>query len=360
MRTLLALLAGLNLFLGSSLMASPQVAIRFDPGFLYDSQTSHTDLARKIDENFEYWKFQKVSRVYILFNNPVYGAFFASKIPAQPSENNFSKSELLKKLVTRLRKNKIEVYAWFYPLRAKHVWQEFSDWRAPYCSGPNEFLLDAQNEQVRRWYLGLVAETINHYPRLNGIDIAEPLSAQNCAPAELHRTQALTRLILDISKMAKQRHLGMSLTPNIPVHTNGNLWGFQEFENSFGVDLYALLKKIHWNVFLPQLNFQEWPQNKSHQVAFDPGWADRALTSLKKNLKQKKLGATRMGIHLEFVDLKTKDLIGLRNSLQNHLLGQNFWGTDFYDSHLAIEMKVNLQWWSQKNHSQRYSSKTKF
>ena len=342
--------------------AGSKLALRFDPGYLYENLYPYPsgknsaklkDIKIEIRESVRYWKENKVDRIFILLNNPNYGAFFKTKIPDQPQESNIGRTMLMKDLIQTLRHEHIEVFAWFFPFRSQQAWERRESWRAPRCDlSKNQYLLDVSNSEVQSWYRSLIFETLKTFPQLNGIDIAEPISVQDCAPSDFSRTERLTHFLSSLSKQMKRLKKQITLTPTLTASKSGHLWSFSEIKNHFGVDLSSILRTSHWSTLYPQLNYQEWDQLYHRPQIFNSNWPKMAYLELKKTLMQERIKMT-IGAHLELGRVRSIDLATSELTFEKQLKGDaSFWGFDIYDSHQARKKKIHLRSGLPKNFTQ--------
>ncbi len=302
--------------------------MRFDPGFVYTSKQT-------LDQISHFWIKNKIKRVEILLNNPNFGAFFDTHVPGQPQEQGLGRTQEMKSLIQKLKRHHIEVYAWVYPLRSKSAWTSHPEWRAPSCEqAKNEFLLDVKVPAVRAWYSAVIQETVSNYPALNGVDFAEPISSLGCAPSERARTEALTAWLKSEVVHIQRAHKKVSLTPTITALPSGKLWPYQKIRDQFGTDLPAIFKSAHWDEVYPQLNYREWLDRYQLPKVFHSQWPKKAFLEFKTGLKHEHVHLQKIGIHLEFGDIKM-------DSLYQMLKGFNL--VDLYDTHLAIQKKFNAQ-----------------
>ena len=290
----------------------------------------------------KYWKQNRVNRVVILLNNPKYGAFFSTKLAIQPQEDTLGKAELMGPLIDELHANHIEAFAWFYPFRSKQAWHQKPEWRAPHCrnvsDADEEFLLDAKNPEAQNWYRTLMLETVRTFPKLDGVDIAEPISTQGCIPSDPLRTNNLTWFLQTFEKDLLPLKMKLTLTPTLTASKNGHLWSFEEIQTHFGVDLPALLKNIHWDGFFPQLNYQEWNATYHRPLTFNENWPKKAFEELKHIMKETK-ASVPTGIHLELGEVNNRLFAKVLKSFSH----ESLWGFDVYDSRYGIRQKVKLQ-----------------
>ncbi len=313
-----------------------------------------SNLDEAIQIHLEYWKKQKVKRVTVLFNNPNYGAYFKTVLIDQGQEGHLGRTRFLKQLIPKLHQNHIEVYAWFYPFRSKIAWEKHSDWRAPNCSFKNEYLLDVERTDVQLWYHRLIAETLKEFPNLDGVDIAEPMSVQDCVPAKITRTKALTRFFQHLSTELIGKNKKLSLTPSWAVSSDGKLWSSFLIKDHFGVDLIEMLKTIQWNSFFPQLQYKQWEVAFHDPHTFNPKWTALAYQALEKTLRSSGVRKVPMGIHLELGQMENREFNEVLSRLELKKSSNIVSWLDVYDSHLAIQKKTNLQSALKSFHHQKY------
>jgi len=319
----------LQTLLLSNSKAESAVFLRYDPGFYYDRIKAHpeektTDLY--IKELVSYWKLNHIRGVYLLLHSPEYGAFYPTKIKHELIEPNLGKTTFIKKLLKAGKKEKITFEAFFYFLRSKTLWNTNPGWRAANCNQENEFLLDVRNPEVRKTYENLIDDTMKKFPLLSGIDLSEPISVNHCENTDHQTTMELTRFITRISKKIHALRKEISITPNLPVNENGNLWSESETKSFFGFSLLQVLKESNIDLILPQLDFYQWQKAfPIKRAQFDLHWSLKNFSIFLKRIPKKY--HQKVGIHLEVFAMNSKDVQAIRK--------KKFPRLDYYETELA-------------------------
>lgn len=335
MRQAIAKLLLLSLLLAERAFSAPLVvSLRFDPGYLYASEyaglgksfAEKSDRAALQDALIQHWQRMAVKRVYILVTNPVYGLNLPLN-SAYPQEQGLGQTPFLSELMEKMESAGIEPWAWLYFLQSKHAWEKNPDWRATHERKVESdiYLLRAGSSDALAWQEELILGLLKKYPRLRGVDLAEPMefTAKGQKPS---LTPALRRVIEKIRSSGSK----VSLTPLVQVDKKGNLLPAKSLLERTGFDWDWFTKTYTDLEFYPQLQFQEWRQ--------DPLWSRKTY----KELRRRHGDAFALGVHLEFasfsVGVPFVSPVLLGSAVMDLSKEKNLAGIDLYDSHLAWQM----------------------
>ncbi|MDR5683623.1 MAG: hypothetical protein QN163_06330 [Armatimonadota bacterium] len=354
------LLTVLALAAGRSTQASdpPVRAIRFDPGYYYNTGLSADVLAARL---VNHWADHGVNLVYFYAYSFAYGARYPTRYLYNAQED-FGRLNLLQRIVSEAHRRGIRVIAWVYVLRHKGAWEARPSWRSltadgtPYREGFDQYFLSPHHPEAVTWWLGFLEDLLRAVPDLDGVDLAEPVvnwwgdTADHSLAATyafhrvhprvrvggqewlLFRADAL-RVVLERStelarRYGKEVHVTTVMTPE----PNGTLISSDAQRDATGFDLDGLLSgRFRPDVVNVELIFQQWASLYRNPGVFTPEWTARAARAADRKVR----GRARLVIHVELSSFGTAsptvpDLSRVLTSLQR----AGYSSVDVYAGHL--------------------------
>ncbi len=307
-----------------SLLPSPlrMIGIRFDPSFFYNRGLTALELAR---EEVERWAEAGVNTVFFRVYDPRYGASYRTDHPYNV-QTDYGRQDLLGYVLKQAHKRGIKVIAWLPVLNHLGLWKAKPAWRAlrqngePYTAPGMPAPLCPRHPGVRQWWLGFVGDLLQHYPELDGIDLAEPLISWREGEAcycdlcrtgfanggalasgdwKSYRAAPLTSLLQETIKQIRALGKTVVLTAVLPVDARGGLLSFEVLRDRTGLDLEALLSgSLRPDYLSVELMWQQWASVFKDRDTFNPGWVRNAL----REARRMAAGRSRVIAHLEATD----------------------------------------------------------
>ena len=330
--------------------------MRFDAGYYYGRGLSASDLAGELAAA---WARDGVNLVYYYAYSRVYGARYRTSYPGNVMED-YGRQDLLGHMLREAHARNIRVIAWLYGPDHKQAWQAHPAWRERTADGndyrptPDSYPLCSRNPEVQAWWLGLIADLLAGYPKLDGLDIAEPQVAtwgdeachcEHCrrvaaarpeaAPASAAwrklRADGLTELLLATSRLVRGRGKEMHLTTVFTARPDGSLMSPREIRDATGFDLEAILASPDRpDAIQAELIWQQWAAAYQRTTAFTPEWTRRAVREAKGLVR----GRARLIAHLEVTGFERGplDAATLARTVRAATLGGPD-GVDLYDAY---------------------------
>lgn len=339
------------------------ISVRFDPSYYYNSDLEVRELCQMLARK---WKQSGINIVYIKVYDPIYGAVYKTNYSLN-IQTDYGKLDLLSVVITACHQENIQVFAWIPAFRHKKVWEMHPEWRVKQFDGkdyePSEdnYLLCTRHAEFQEWWLGFIEDLVEHYPDLDGIDIAEPVVSwkynQGCYCEKcmdlyekhnldnnerfqkkdftVYRSEPLTSLLLESCRIVQAENKQVSITTVNSFHEDGNLFSPEGQCFLTGFDLNGILDSTHKpDILNVELIWQQWADAYDDTVTFTPDWTEQAVKQVLLQIRDR----TRVVVHPELTDfgkIKITDSQFLE-SIQFAWEG-GAWGVDFYDTHLADE-----------------------
>jgi hypothetical protein len=331
--------------------------VRFDAGYYYGKASSVQALVKKLVDS---WGEKGINVVYFYAYNRIYGARYRTKYQHNIMED-FGRLDLLGELIPAAHARGIKVIAWFYGAQHKQAWEAHPGWREKVQEGgdyrptADSYFLCVRNPEVRSWWKGFLEDLLDHYPALDGIDMAEAqvdLWGDQACYCELcrssfkeqhpgraapgpewrrHRAQALTDFLLATNRLAHSRGAEAHLTTILTANRQGELLSSEVVRDVTGVDLEALLGagKDRPDVVQAELIWQQWASAYQDKKTFSPAWTERAVQAAHRLIA----GRAKLVAHVELTDFGAGSLDAgrLRETVLAALAGRA-WGVDIYDT----------------------------
>ncbi len=344
-------------------------SVRFDPSYYYNSDFEIREFCEMLARK---WKQSGINTVYIKVYDPIYGAVYKTDYPLN-IQTDYGQLDLLSKVIYACHQEKLQVFAWIPAFRHKKAWEMHPEWRPKLFNGEDckpsddNFLLCTRHSEFRIWWIGFIEDLLEHYPDLDGIDIAEPIVSsrynQGCYCKEcmdvykdhnldndnrfqeeeftVYRSEPLTSLLLETSQIAQTKNKQVSLTTISTSHEDGTFYSSEKQRSLTGFDMDGILDSTHKpDILNVELIWQQWADAYDDTVTFTPDWTEQAVKQVLLQIRDR----TRIVVHPELTDfgkIKITDSQFLE-SIQFAWEG-GAWGVDFYDAHLADEKDL----WSQ-------------
>ncbi len=281
-------------------------AVRFDPSFYYTGKRP-SELARELADR---WHEAGINLVFFRAYDPSYGSFYRTEY-LYNKEGEFGQYDLLKHILNSCEKKNIKVFAWLPVMNHQGAWEANPEWRKinqqgeEYTASGLEYPLCARNLEARSWWQGFIQDLLQNYPKLSGVDLAEPVVSwregeacycKTCREAEAEgasdpeevRARPLTSLLHQSFKKVHQFNRKTSLTFVASAKENGDLFSFDEIRRQTGLDLTSLLNAssiMRPNFICPEFIWQEW-KSRFHEegLGFSPQWSASAFQEFVQNL----------------------------------------------------------------------------
>jgi len=332
------------------------IGIRFDPSFFYNRGVTAHELAAQLVPK---WKRAGINTVFFRVYDPTYGASYRTNLPYN-TETDYGKQDLLGAVLKEAHRNGISVYAWLTVLNHRGAWEAKPAWRElrpngkPYRSESLPYPLCPRHPGVKQWWLRFVNDLLDHYPGLDGIDLAEPSLSWREGEAcycrlcrtgfvnggkeaagswEQYRAQPLTELLVETLRRAEDRKLSTMLTTVLPADAQGAVLPFSVLRRRTGLDLEGVLASPSSPRFLAlEFMWQEWAGVFKKDDVFTPEWVKKALEEARRAVA----GRSRIIAHLELTDFgaSTVGPRELKRALVSALLA-GAEGIEVYEASLA-------------------------
>ena len=162
---------------------------------------------------------------------------------------DYGKYDLLEYVLKECHERQIEVYAWLPVLNHQGAWEKNPQWRTLRASGDDyrakglQFPICARLKEVKKWWSGFLSDILDHYPEIDGIDLAEPViswsegdacfcdqcqaalkNAHSPQEGAVIRAQSLTLLLGDSIALAHKSGKKASITFVQSAHDTGKLF----------------------------------------------------------------------------------------------------------------------------------------
>jgi uncharacterized protein YdaL len=327
-------------------------AVRIDPSYYYDGRRP-AELAEALARQ---WNESGINLVYFRAYDPDYGAFYRSSYRYN-REGEFGRYDLLKQVLKQCRQRDIRVSAWLPVMNHRGAWEAHPEWREQTQTGEDyqatglEYPLCFRNPEARNWWLGFIRDLLEHYPELDGVDLAEPVVSWKAGdacycelcreaysassePGEIIRAQPLTKLLQQSLAQIHAGGFSGSITFVAVAGPEGDLRSHSEVRHITGFDLPAILDGRPDEMpdsICPEFIWQEWKSRYSGKI-FIPDWSGRACRQLAGSITS----PVPIIAHVEATDftgaqISPKELEATLKSV----LRAGAQGTDVYSSHLV-------------------------
>jgi len=330
--------------------SQPEVrSVRFDAAYYYGTGKSARALAEELAQS---WADKGVNVVYYYAYNRVYGARYYTRYADLPLED-YGRQDLLGHLLRAARPRGIRVVAWFAGPHSKQMWEAHPGWRQKAADGSDyrpdadSYPLCVRNSEVQEWWLGLIADLLERYPELDGVDVAEAQvdlwgdHSCHCARCQsrgddvrawrVRRAQGLTDFLRATSRLVHSRSKEVHLTTVFTARPDGKLMSPDDVRDATGFDLVALLSgPARPDVIQAELIWQQWAALYRNPRTFTPAWTQDAV----RQAKQVVSGRARLVAHVELTDFGSGGLSGpgLARTVASAVAGGPH-GVDIYDAH---------------------------
>lgn len=354
--------------LGSKIGIEPKrfTSVRFDPSYYYDSELEVEQLCEQLIGK---WKRSGINIVYIKVYDPGYGAVYVTDYPLN-IQTDYGRLDFLRTFINTCHHKQMQVFAWIPAFRHKKAWETHPEWRTKLINGQDyktseeEFLLCTRHPEFKQWWLGFIQDLLEHYPELDGVDMAEPIVSWKYTEAcyceqcmevykqnglnnnsrfsktefSIYRSEPLTSLLLETSRTVRAEHKQVSITTIFTSHEDGTLFLPKEQRFLTGLDLNSILDSAHKpDVLNVELIWQQWADVHQDTTIFKPQWTEYAVEQVLFQIK----GRTKVVIHPELSTFGNKSITDQQflETIQYAWQG-GAWGVDFYDTHLADEKNL--------------------
>jgi len=318
-------------------------AVRFDPSYYY---TNITDVKELCNSLLDKWQSSGVNTVFFKVYDPVYGAKYQTSY-RHNRMTDFGRYDLLGQMIDAAADREIKIIAWIPAFLHKQAWEANQGWRVKLAAGvdyrpdPDSYFLCPANPAVQEWWTGFLADLINRYPELDGIDIAEPIISWRGADCfcdactgrdAQHSIDALSRILAESIRRIKTAGLKACVTTVAATDTDGNLLSSRQVAIQTGFDLDALLSSADRPDWLNlELMWQQWADRYPNAKVFTPDWVRQAGRQLHLRLA----AAVRLLAHVELTSFGQSgvDPAQLKESIISARNG-GIADIDVYDTHL--------------------------
>ena len=288
-------------------MASPlepvinrPMAVRFDPSYYYHGQRPK-ELAEELSER---WSDAGVNLVFFRAYDPRFGAFYKTDYSYLPM-GEYGQFDLLKAVLKACHDRQIEVFAWFPLLNLKEAWEKNPAWRAKTRNGDDhsetglEFPLCARHPEARQWWQGLLEDFLGRYPRIDGVDLGEPVISwrrdaacfcERCRDAlalaedesgrDIARAEALTGVLRESVALIHKLRKPACITTIQTADASGKLLDPVQLRKITGFDLRAVTNgpaESTPDILCPEFIWQEHKSRYPTTNAFSPDWTEQAV-----------------------------------------------------------------------------------
>jgi len=310
------------------------VSIRFDPSFYYDRGQRPKSLAENLARN---WSAAGVNLVFYRAYDPRYGAFYRTTYQYNHM-GDYGKYDLLKWVIKECHLRQIRVFAWFPVLNHAVAWQKKPQWRAKTSEGKDysatglRYPLCARNAEVRSWWYGFISDFLEHYPKIDGIDLGEPIvswkegeachcihcqKALNQCSSTLGateiRAQALTEILGESTALVHKAGKKVSITTVQTAIESGRLLPPKKFMKMTGFDLLSVLHSEDDrtpDIICPEFLWQSFKSSAGNDSAasiFTPEWTGKAVRQFLNWIDTPVQVITHVEI-TDFPDVKVNDI----------------------------------------------------
>jgi hypothetical protein len=328
--------------------AQPEVrSVRFDVAYYYHTGKSARALAEDLTAS---WAEKGVNLVYFYAYNRVYGARYYTRYADLPVED-YGRQDLLGHLLREAHSRGIRVVAWLQGPQSKQMWEAHPEWRQQTADGTDyrpdadAYPLCVRSPEVQVWWAGLVADLLDRYPELDGVDVAEAQidlwgdHSCHCARCEVaslaewraSRADGLTQFLLGTSRLVHSRGKEFHLTSTFTARPDGTLMSPDDVRDATGFDLRAVLASPDRpEVIQAELIWQQWAALYRNQTTFTASWTQDAVSQARRLVS----GRARLIAHVELTDFGCGGLTGasITRTIASAVAGRPY-GVDIYDAH---------------------------
>jgi len=341
--------------------SQPQVrSVRFDAAYYYGRGESARALAAELTQS---WADKGINLVYYYAYNRVYGARYYTRYADMPLED-YGQQDLLGHLLREAHARGIRVVAWLTGPQSKQMWEAHPEWRQKRVDGSDyqpdrdSFPLCVRHPEVQQWWFGLLADLLDRYPELDGVDIAEAQvdlwgdNACHCerCQGETHdlqawreyRAEGLTEFLLATVRLVRGRGRESHITTTFTARPDGTLMSPDDVRDATGFDLRALLASPDRpDVIQAELIWQQWAALYRDQATFTAPWTQEAV----RRAKQLVAGRAKLIAHVELTDFGGGGLSGpsIARTVASAVAGAPY-GVDIYDAHQLDQVEGVTQY----------------
>jgi hypothetical protein len=270
-----------------------------------------------------------VNTVFVYAYNVEEGAAYWTRYWGA-SVSDWGRQDLLRHLLEACHARNLRVVAWMYSGRDRGMWIRHPDWREKTRDGRDfnplrvhaTYFLCPRNPDVRRWYSGLVSDLGHRYPKLDGIELCEPLvnwsgdQACYCQACDQgfasahpgkplggpdwrrYRAEGLTEFLGECLAAIAENHMDSYVMTICDAWSNGALFTPTRQMEQSGFDLDGILDGPYppdWvNV---EVIWQQWAAVYG-TGAFNYQWAEDTVARVKRRID----GRARTLVHVELSD----------------------------------------------------------
>lgn len=310
---------------GGAVASAPVYAVRFDPGYYYNTGLPVDMLVQRL---VTHWENQGVNTVYYYAYSFAYGARYRTRYPFTNQED-FGRLDLLRRIIDAAHRRNMKVVAWLYVLRHKGAWEARPDWRSltadgqPYVQGFDRYFLSPHNPEAVQWWLGFVEDLLRSAPGLDGVDFAEPVvnwwgNLADHSPAaraafqraypeakigsdawRRFRADALSDVLEASVEVARRYRKDAHITMTLPARSDGSLMAPAVLAQYTGFDLDRLLRSQARPDYLNvELIYQQWIAEHQAPEVFTPEWTAAAAAAARRLIG----GRARLIVHVELTE----------------------------------------------------------
>lgn len=307
---------------GGAVPAAPIYAVRFDPGYYYNTGLPVDTLVQRL---VTHWEAQGVTTVYYYAYSFAYGARYRTRY-AFTQQEDFGRLDLLRRVIDAAHRRNIKVVAWLYVLRHRGAWEARPEWRSltadgqPYVQGFDRYFLSPHNPEAVQWWLGFVEDLLRAAPGLDGVDFAEPVvnwwgavadhsPAARAAFERAHpdapvgsdawrrfRAEALGDVLEASIDVVRRYRKDAHVTMTLPARSDGSLLAPAVLAQHTGFDLDRLLRgRSRPDYVNVELIYQQWVAEHQAPEVFTPEWTAAAAAEAQRLIG----GRARLVVHVE-------------------------------------------------------------
>lgn len=306
------------------------VAIRLDPGLLSAHFKANSPvepletIARRVAKSVVAdAKKARAKAIFVIAYSPVFGPYYLTEYDLAKPEQNYGKTDFVKKLTEEAHLEGIEVVASFHLNNYHDVAEAHKDWREktrdtpqrsyvyPPEGAPTAKPLSPHHPKYREWFEGLINDFLARNPEIDGLEGFEGyVDWRGYAEADFnleakkdfqkqhpdkpfevspewrrHRAKGMTELHKTLFEAAKREGKKALFVQTWTAHDDGELWSIEQIRDAFGFDLRELVKLKPSGVVC-QFIWQQWAAKSSATPGvFNPDWTQKMAKVARGNLE---------------------------------------------------------------------------
>ncbi len=342
---------------GAAPAPGPIHAIRFDPGYYYNTGVAVNML---VDRLVTHWESQGVNLIYYYAYSFAYGARYRTRYEFN-REEDFGRLDLLRRLTEAAHRRDLKVIAWVYVLRHKGAWDANPSWRSltadgqPYAEGFDQYFLSPHQPDAVQWWLGFVDDLLRANPGIDGVDLVEPVvnwwgnaadlsiaargafaraypgAAVGGTAWQEFRANALSAVLEASAGIVKRYGKELHVTMTVPARADGSLMALSVLRQNTGFDLERLLQRARPDYVDVELIYQQWVAEHHAPQVFTPEWTARAAAGARALLR----GRAQLIVHVELSEFGgVVPSVGEFSRVLRALQREGFGAMDLYATHL--------------------------